>query len=75
MGGSQLSQLKAALHSSGVTGHQQNGGKGKKRQHGGGARKNGGMVDEDARKKKLEVRKLGQSMSPLLTQADTSFLT
>ncbi|KAK9897630.1 Nop14-like protein [Cystobasidium minutum MCA 4210] len=53
MGGSQLSQLKAALHSSGVTGQRQ-GGKGSKKKHG-GSRKGGGMVDEDARRKKLEA--------------------
>ena len=58
MGGSQLSQLKAALHTSGLSSaaqRQQQQQRGKKKQAGGPQRKSGGFVDEDARKAKLEV--------------------
>lgn len=50
MGGSQLTQLKAALHSTGLAGERR-----KKKTQKGGQRKSGSFVDEDARKAKLEV--------------------
>jgi hypothetical protein len=65
MGGSQLSQLKAALHSSGATGQQRE--NRKKKSNSNVGRSKG--IDEDARKAKLEVSNCVESyLFALLTR-------